>query len=54
MSGSRVLSRREASKILGGLDSLEIRQRGSHEQYRHADDVKRPSLFMRAKNCHRL
>ncbi len=37
MSRVPVLSPREVCIILGGLGFVEVRQRGSHKQYRHTD-----------------
>jgi predicted RNA binding protein YcfA (HicA-like mRNA interferase family) len=37
MSNLPVLKPREVSRILEGLGFVEVRQRGSHKQYRHAD-----------------
>jgi predicted RNA binding protein YcfA (HicA-like mRNA interferase family) len=37
MSNVPVLKPREVSRILEGLGFAEVRQRGSHKQYRHAD-----------------
>ena len=37
MSNVPVLKPREVSRILEALGFVEVRQRGSHKQYRHAD-----------------
>jgi predicted RNA binding protein YcfA (HicA-like mRNA interferase family) len=37
MASIPVLKPREVSQILERLDFREVRQRGSHKQYRHAD-----------------
>jgi predicted RNA binding protein YcfA (HicA-like mRNA interferase family) len=37
MSSIPVLKPREVARILEGLGFAEVRQRGSHKQYRHAD-----------------
>jgi predicted RNA binding protein YcfA (HicA-like mRNA interferase family) len=37
MGNIPVLKPREVSRILSNLGFVEIRQRGSHKQYRHAD-----------------
>ncbi len=37
MSNVPVLKPREVSRILERLGFVEVRQRGSHKQYRHAD-----------------
>jgi len=37
MAGIAVLKPREVIAILNALGFIEVRQRGSHKQYRHAD-----------------
>jgi len=37
MGNIPVLKPREVSRILANLGFVEVRQRGSHKQYRHAD-----------------
>ena len=37
MGNIPVLKPREVSRILSNLGFVEVRQRGSHKQYRHAD-----------------
>ncbi len=37
MGNVPVLKPREVVDILGGLGFIEVRQRGSHKQFRHAD-----------------
>ena len=37
MGNIPVLSARDVARILGRLGFVEVRQRGSHKQYRHSD-----------------